>query len=220
VFVHGNQRDACDWVDHARYFLERGYTGDELWAITFRDGSPTHDEMARSLEDFVSRVREHAGAERVSLVAHSLGVTGARYWLADRDRLDWVDALVGLAGANHGTVLSSLADDVGMHDGTYKMSPFLRADYDDDDDHPLARLNEDETPGDVRYYTIRGTSDPLFWRCPESPELDGATNLVLPVDHDGVRTDPAAIEAVYRWVSGEHPHDLRNQVRAPDGADG
>jgi hypothetical protein len=138
-----------------------------------------------------------------------------------KDRYDWVETFVGLAGANHGTVLSAWADDAGLRDGTYKMSPFLRADYADDVDHPLARLNEDETPGDVAYYTIRGTEDPLFWRCAESPELDGATNLVLPVDHDGVRTDPTSMAHIYEWTAGEHPHDLRNHVRAPrDGGAG
>ena len=56
VFVHGNQRDACDWTDHAGFFLRRGYPGDGLWAITFREGTPTHGSMAAQLEDFVRRV--------------------------------------------------------------------------------------------------------------------------------------------------------------------
>ena len=217
VFVHGNQRDACDWQAHADFFLNRTYTGDALWAVTFREGSPSHPSMAETLEAFVGRVREETGAERVSVVAHSLGVTGIRYWLYEYDRYDWVESFVGLAGANHGTVLSSWAADAGMTRGTYRMSPFLRADYDDDEDHPLARLNENETPGDVDYYTIRGTEDPLFWRCADSPALEGAEeNTVLPVDHDGVRTARRAKELVFEWLSGTHPYDLRYQVGLPE----
>ena len=216
VFVHGNQRDACDWERHAEFFLQRSYLGDELWAVSFRDGSPSHPEMATTLEDFVHRVCEHADADSVSLVAHSLGVTGVRWWMAEYDRYEMVDSFVGLAGANHGTVLTKWAHGAGMRDGTYKMSPFLRADYDRVEDHPLGRLNEDETPGDVDYYTIRGTEDPLFWGCAESPALEGATNLVLPTDHDGVRTDRRALERTYEWVAGEHPYDLQNQVGLPD----
>jgi pimeloyl-ACP methyl ester carboxylesterase len=215
VFVHGNQRDACDWESHAEFFLRRGYRGDELWAVTFSDGSPSHREMAATLDDFVSRVRDHAGVDEVAVVAHSLGVTGVRWWLAEYDRHDHVAAFVGLAGANHGTVLTTWAADAGMRDGTYKMSPFLRADYESFDDHPLARLNEDETPGDVDYYTLRGTEDPLFWRCPESPALEGATNVALTTDHDGVRTARRAKELVFEWVSGDHPHDLSLQVGLP-----
>lgn len=216
VFVHGNQRDACDWLDHAEFFLRRSYGGDELWAITFDDGSPTHRSMAEQLDHFVRKVREHAGAEEVSIVAHSLGVTGVRHWLYDRDRYDWVDSFVGLAGANHGTVLSSWCASAGLSNGTYKMSSFLRADYAVQDGHPLAELNENETPGDIDYYTIRGTHDPLFWRCERSPELDGAVNLELPVDHDGVRTDREAIEHVFEWISGTDPYDLRHHVGLPD----
>lgn len=219
VFVHGNQRDACDWEGHAEFFLQRGYRGDELWAVSFRDGSPSHREMAATLEDFVFRVLDHADAEQVSLVAHSLGVTGVRWWLDEYDRYDRVETFVGLAGANHGTELCRWADRAGLRDGTYKMANFLRADYDRDADHPLARLNREETPGDVEYYTIRGTEDPLFWRCPDSPALEGATNVVLTTDHDGVRTAVRAKELVFEWLSGDDPHDLRIQVGLPPSAD-
>jgi pimeloyl-ACP methyl ester carboxylesterase len=216
VFVHGNQRDACDWAGHAEFFLQRGYLGDELWAVTFRDGSPSHREMAASLADFVDQVRNETGADEVSLVAHSLGVTGARWWLSEYDEYDHVDSLVGLAGANHGSVLNRWADRAGLSEDTYKVTPFLRDDYDEQEGHPLADLNADETPGDVDYYTLRGTEDPLFWGCPESPELAGATNVALETDHDGVRTERRARALVFEWVSGDHPYDLSLQVGLPD----
>lgn len=123
VFVHGNTREACDFSDHATRYLERGYGGDQLWSITFRESTSTHAEMARQLEDFVRNVRTYTGADSVDVVGHSLGVTGVRTWMADlRESLDrWpsveldpdhpaaapkfdvVDTFVGLAGANEGT---------------------------------------------------------------------------------------------------------------------
>lgn len=216
VFVHGNQRDACDWDAHADFFRERGYRGDELWAITFADASPSHDDMADRLEHFVSRVRDHADADEVALVGHSLGVTGARYWLHREDRYDWADSLVGLAGANHGTALNSAAVKAAMTTGTYKMSPFLRGDYEDVPDHPLRALNADETPGDVDYYTLRGSDDPLFWNCEESPALEGAVNEVVAADHDGVRANLGSVERVFEWVSGKKPYNLAH-LRADAG---
>ncbi len=215
VFVHGNQRDACDWLDHATFFLQRGYLGDDCWAITFGDGTPTHPEMAEQLDTFVGHVREYTGSDTVSVVSHSLGVTGVRYWLAAHDRFEWVDAFVGLAGANHGTVLNRWCDEAGRSTGAYKVCPFLRADYERFDGHPLSVLNRDETPGEIDYYTIRGTDDPLFWRCEDSPELAGATNAVLETDHDGVRTEIRAMELVFEWVSGDNPYDLQNHVALP-----
>ena len=215
VFVHGNQRDACDWERHAEFFLRRGYGGDDLWAVTFRDGTPTHAAMIEKLDAFVGSVREYTGAESVDVVAHSLGVTGVRCWLAARNRLSWVDSFVGLAGANHGTVLSTWCADTGFARGPYRVSEFLRDDHDSVEGHPLARLNENETPGDVDYYTLRGTEDPLFWNCRRSPELEGATNVAIETDHDGVRTDRTALEYIYRWTAGDHPYDIQQQVALP-----
>jgi triacylglycerol lipase len=209
VFVHGNQRDACDWEAHSEFFRERGYGGDALWAITFGSGSPSHDEMAAQLDAFVANVRDHTGASSVAVVGHSLGVTGTRYWLHREDRYDWVETVVGLAGANHGTVLSSMAAKTGLTSGTYKMSHFLREDYDELSDHPLAELNTDETPGDIDYYTIRGTEDPLFWNCLESPALEGATNIAVTADHDGVRSSLLSQERIFEWCSGQKPYNLR-----------
>jgi pimeloyl-ACP methyl ester carboxylesterase len=215
VFAHGNQRDACDWEPHAEFFLERGYTGNDLWAITFREGTPTHESMAEQLDAFVGEIREHTGADAVDVVGHSLAVTGLRYWLATRGRFEWVDTFVGLAGANHGTVLSTWCVETGLQRGPYGSNRFLRADYDEIPDHPLASLNTDETPGDIDYYTIRGTDDTIFWRCHDSPVLDGATNLALETDHDGVRADLRAIEHIFEWVSGTHPYNVQHQVAAP-----
>ncbi len=212
VFVHGNQRDACDWLDHASFFRHRGYTGDDLWAITFDEGTPSHESMAEQLDAFVGKIREHTGEETVDVVGHSLGVTGLRYWLLSRARLEWVDTFVGLAGANHGTVLCTWCSETGINGGPYRSSEFLRADYEEIPNHPLSVLNGDETPGDIEYYTLRGTEDTLFWRCRESPMLEGAENVRLETDHDGVRTEQAAIEYIYRWVSGDHPYDVQRQV--------
>lgn len=216
VFVHGNQRDACDWDGYADFLGERGFGGDELWAISFRDGTPTHDEMATQLESFVTEVRDRTGAERVHVVAHSLGVTGTRYWMEREDRYDSVDTFVGLAGANHGQALSAWCKMAGIDHGVGRSSGFLRADYDTISDHPLAELNEgDETPGDVRYYTIRGTRDPLYWQNEQSPELDGAEqNVALQTDHDGVRTDLESKRRIYRWLAERDTPGRRTECRA------
>jgi pimeloyl-ACP methyl ester carboxylesterase len=211
VFVHGNQRDACDWTAYADFFANRTYSGDELWAITFGSGSPSHDAMADQLDDFVGKVRTHTGADEVAVVGHSLGVTGLRYWMHREDRHDWVDTFVGLAGANHGTVLSSYAAKAGLDGGAYKMSHFLRNDYERLGDHPLAVLNEDETPGDTDYYTIRGTDDELFWNCTDSPALEGAEeNVAIATDHDGVRSSLQSAEHVFEWCSGQKPYNFTN----------
>ncbi|WP_254545775.1 esterase/lipase family protein [Halomarina pelagica] len=202
VFVHGNGRDACDWNPHAEYFLDNGYRGDELWAITFSEATTGHRAMVEQLQAFVSRVLAYTGRDEVALVAHSLGVTGARWWLRSYDGHERVETFVGLAGANHGLRLGTLCCRLGTTAGPLSVCRVLRDDYERHADHPLSALNADETPGDVAYYTIRGTDDDLFWGCRESPALAGAReNLALRTDHEGVRASPEAIERVYDWVA-------------------
>lgn len=216
VFVHGNTHDACDWSDHATRYLQRGYRGDQLWSITFAAESPTHDEMARQLEDFVGNVLSYTGADSVDVVSHSLGVTGVRFWMADSadfadvderfdvgvgPRYDVVDTFVGCAGANEGTATCGPGCQQGP--GANRVCGFISPDC-DEPGGPLYELNEpDETPGDVDYYTIRGDLDYFFADNPDSPTLEGAeTNLLLSGRaHNATRASDAAIEYIYQWVT-------------------
>lgn len=203
VFVHGNTRDACDWEPHADYLLDRGYRGDELWAVTFGSVTPSHPEMVDQLDAFVERVREYTGSDAVSVVAHSLGATGARYWMDQRDRYERVETFVSIAGPNHGVSFTSgvrEADSVGPEAEPLR---FIGSDRAADPTRPLAKLNAgDETPGDVTYYTIRGTYDFYFWRDLSSPELDGAAeNVSLPTDHDGTLTTPRTKQLLGEWLA-------------------
>jgi len=203
VFVHGNDRDACDWHDHAAHLLEHGYRGDELWAITFGEATTTHPKMVAQLDAFVERVRQHTGESTVSVVAHSLGVTGARYWMERRGRYDWVETFVGIAGANHGVSVCSGASDADSLGEYSKPCQFIGYDCAADPTHPLAKLNRGiEATGDVDYYTIRGAYDVYFWRDPTSPKLAGAEeNVLLWTDHDGTRTCTRTRSLLVEWLS-------------------
>lgn len=218
VFVHGNTRDACDFLEHAAYFLERGFRGDELWAITFgREGSTRH-EMREQLDHFVANVLAYAGVDRVQLVGHSLGAAGSRYWMDGLDeypdRYDRVRTFVGLAGPNRGTWTCGPGCEDGV--GTARVCQFISHACADTPGEPLYELNTpDETPHDdvIDYYTLRGSRDEFFLVRPESPTLEGAENVVLETDHDGVRTEAAAKQLTYQWCSVPLESDARRQDR-------
>lgn len=202
VFVHGNRHDAHDFTALADRLLDAGYRGDALWAITFSERTPRHGLMKDELDSFVTDVLDYTDADAIDLVAHSLGVTGARYWLSDRDRTDSVATLVGLAGPNHGTHLCSLCP---TYTGKCKpcrfISPIQRV-------PPLGRLHRlnhpDETPGDTDYYTIRATDDPYFPVNPQSPCLDGATNVAIETDdHMAVLLGDEALDSVENWLTDQ-----------------
>ena len=201
VFVRGNGVDASCWDPLITQLHASGYDTEDLWPIEFATATPSHASMAAQLEGFVSTVRDRTGANRIDLVAHSLGVTGARWWLHEFDRTEQVANFVGLAGANHGLTAATWADWFGLSLGPWAPAGFLRADYDSFDSHPLKTLNQDETPGDTSYYTIRGTRDDLFILDPESPRLAGAEqNVVLDEGHGSLLSSKTTADLLESWL--------------------
>jgi len=102
-------------------FIAEGYTPAELWALSYlgQDGlnngrdffgsSFGHSHAANTADvgAFIEAVLEYTGAEKVDIVAHSLGVTLVRNWIRQRlaegvDVLSKLDDVVLIAGANHG----------------------------------------------------------------------------------------------------------------------
>lgn len=210
VFVHGNNGDACNFEEHAQYLLDSGWNGDELYSITFEDKAPYHEWMRDSLDAFVQNVLAETGASKVKLVAHSLGVTGTRFWMQDFDRFDWVDTLVSLNGGNHGVCVCPGCYDttLGFDDNKWlsagKSCQFIAVQCFADPDHPLYELNlPDETPHDdsIEYFTVRGFFDPLFYCNPYSPYLDGADNNLIYRNHTGSLVDDSLKADVDDWLS-------------------
>lgn len=201
VFIHGNGRDACDWRTHARRFHRGQYSGRDLWAITFRQPTPSHTQMAEQLDDFISHVRVQTGADDVDIVAHSLGVTGVRHWLSTKGRFEWVNVFIGIAGANHGIPILDIVNTDVLQSDTQTVCQYLQSET-EATTQSLDDLNEpDETPGDIEYYTVRGMFDPLFAGDSRSPCLDGAEqNVLLLLGHDGARKHPMSINRIYRWL--------------------
>jgi len=193
VFVHGNLNDACNWDTIATHLYDEGWNGDELWSITFSEGTTNHAEMKVQLDDFVQNVMSRTGQGEVHLVAHSLGVTGVRNWMDEYDRHGWVGTFVGLAGANHGVCIcpgcydTTLGGDYSGIFGAGEACQYIAVQCFSVPGHPLYEINlPDETPGDVDYYMMRGIYDPLFYCNVFSPYLDGAENDYEYTDHNGM----------------------------------
>ncbi|MCS6806440.1 MAG: fibronectin type III domain-containing protein [Acidobacteriota bacterium] len=193
-------------------FIAEGYTPAELWAMSYlgRDGVNNFSDFASAsighshaanvpdVGAFIEAVLAYTGAEKVDIVAHSLGVTIVREWIRQQlsrgaDPLSKLDDLVFIAGANHGAhfcgfpyvrgteppSLLQLCQEVGQPD-----SPFLRA------------LNANETPqsnGKPDYMTIFAAGPSEDFAYPSdgvdsanrpvnlrlSPVLNGALNVGL-----------------------------------------
>ena len=132
IFVHGNSDRALGtgsafhtgWTASIAFFLKKGYRPSELYATTWGPADP--NQMANQshrkayltgLRAFILAVKDYTGAAKVSVVAHSMGVTLARKAILGgpaADPLDGgdydlgapltpiIDTFVGIAGANLG----------------------------------------------------------------------------------------------------------------------
>ncbi len=131
IFIHGNSDKALGtaiaqtgWTASRAWFLQHGYTDAELYATTWGPADAAQaaqQEHSRKniqhLRKFVEAVLAYTGAQKVDIVAHSMGVTLARKvvlggsasdpgdggaYAVGAPLTDHVDAFVGIAGANLG----------------------------------------------------------------------------------------------------------------------
>ena len=131
VFIHGNSDRALGqegsstftgWMASLAYFQAKGYAPWELYATTW--GPADRDQGSRQthgraylmqVRAFLRAVKDYTGAEKVSVVAHSMGVTLARKAILGGPGVDaegaydlgapltpMIDTFVGIAGANLG----------------------------------------------------------------------------------------------------------------------
>lgn len=130
IFIHGNgdlangrlEDDQVGWKYSLDYFLTQGYTMAELYGTTWGFADVPHEgqhfhsaEYLLFLRKFVEAVLEYTGADKVDVIAHSMGVTFSRRILkggkvtAVSHSLDLgppltdrVDTYLGIAGPNWG----------------------------------------------------------------------------------------------------------------------
>ncbi|HYB49656.1 MAG TPA: hypothetical protein VED47_00965 [Burkholderiaceae bacterium] len=213
IFLHGNNDTPfptpCNPFGYihnaAQYFLNQGYRPSELWGVGYQgDQCDLAEELPRKsgvshstaaavpiIRAFVHAVLEYTGAERVDIVAHSLGVTAAREWMLQDNAYALVRSLVAIDGPNHGIIDCSPA--AGNYfqlpsNGGFVPNSAICEEYGSDHTQLLTVLNAaGETPGPTRYLVIRNVFSPE----PESGDFvylsaqDGIFPPVPAEDRDG-----------------------------------
>lgn len=228
VFVHGDGDDATIWYTVLWRFESNGYDPRRLVAIDFANpntaragdygkphpGRSATGEQLIELAARVEQVRRSTGQDKVVLVAHSRGGNALRNLIKNGGGHATVAAAVLCACPNHGIYATQAPE-------------FMLAEA-NGWGHFLRQLNDgptEATPG-VRFLTIRSDRNDRWFQpvlAPshpvaggregvpsnvgyDSPELTGATNLVLPgVDHKEAARSPRAFQAMYRFIVGRDP---------------
>lgn len=110
LFVHGHGMSAYSWDSAIDALRQQGYRDAELYAIDIVPNVQSNvtsatDDIAPAVEKLLREARgteSEAPISKVNIVAHSMGAFSAR-WYASKIAPQRVNALITIAGANHGT---------------------------------------------------------------------------------------------------------------------
>jgi len=190
IFVHGCQTpdasdaDAAAYFDPMKaYFAQRGYPSNRL--VSFLNGEEqctSNARFAAQLARLVDDVRRTTGADKVDIVAFSMGALAGRLYLLLGGHTR-VGSFVSIAGANHGSssgLMNVAVNFQGLFggypwfEGIQEMTPAYACQgqtYGGSADiqaavngclTPTGRtIARDETPGTVRYLSIRNSLDEI-----------------------------------------------------------
>jgi pimeloyl-ACP methyl ester carboxylesterase len=230
IFLHGNNDTpfptACNpfggIAKIAQFFLDRGYSTDELWGLGYQGdqcdlvATPTNrsgqahtvaDNVAE-LRDFVRAVRQFTGAQRVDIVAHSLGVVLAREWMRQDNAFAMVEHLVGISGPNHGIQDCYPGNPFSIPAlGGFTPDSAICLEFGSPSTPLLTTLNQDETPGPTKYLVVYNFDHDFVY----IPGADGVFSGLQPLDREGNPHDfslsPLQNGAIGVGVSGSGAFD-------------
>jgi triacylglycerol lipase len=165
LFVHGFTRTSADFDAYKERYIKNGWRADRLYTIDYNSFYP-NAYTATLISARVDQILAETGASKVDIVAHSMGSYGSRYYIKYLGGAAKVDAWVSVSGPNHGTITTNNAQCLAIPSCAEMVpgSAFLTA------------LNAgDETPGDVRYFTLWSQGDDLVVPA-VGTTLEGAKN--------------------------------------------
>ncbi|MEV0215533.1 alpha/beta fold hydrolase [Micromonospora sp. NPDC050695] len=131
---------------------------------------------ARAFASYVEQVRASTGASTVDLVAHSEGGLVSRYYLKRLGGTATIGRYVSLGTPQYGTYVANIVALLGLG----SCAGIVACQQMTIGSAFLADLNAgDDTPGGVRYTTIRTLQDELVRPTGNAAVNDGATNVLI-----------------------------------------
>lgn len=131
---------------------------------------------ARAFAGYVDQVRAATGAARVDLVGHSEGGLVSRYYLKRLGGTGVVGRYVSLGSPQYGTYVANILKFLGLG----SCAGIVACQQMSIGSAFLADLNAgDDTPGAVRYTTVRTLQDELVRPVDNALLHDGSTNVLI-----------------------------------------
>ncbi|MBM0236855.1 alpha/beta fold hydrolase [Micromonospora sp. ATA32] len=133
-------------------------------------------ESARAFAGYVDQVRAATGAARVDLVTHSEGGLVSRWYVKFLGGADKVARYVSLGSPQQGTYVANILRFIGLG----SCAGIVACQQMSVGSAFLADLNGgDDTPGAVRWTTVRTNQDELVLPIGNAALADGATNVLV-----------------------------------------
>lgn len=188
LFVHGWSSSASTWNTMIGRFEKDGYPKSHLSAYSYNTSQSNKTSAANEVKPRVESLLAATGAEKVDIVAHSMGSLNSRWYIKFLGGEAKVDEWVSLGGPNHGTNTAFFCFSTActeMRPG----STFLN------------ELNAgDETPGSVNYGTWWSPCDEVI-NPDSSVPLSGATNTETAcISHSNLHQNETVYNQVREFV--------------------
>jgi triacylglycerol lipase len=133
-------------------------------------------ESARAFAGYVDQVRAATGAARVDLVTHSEGGLVSRWYVKFLGGVDKVARYISLGSPQQGTYVANILRFIGLG----SCAGIVACQQMSVGSAFLANLNGgDDTPGAVRWTTVRTNQDELVLPIGNAALADGATNVLV-----------------------------------------
>jgi triacylglycerol lipase len=133
-------------------------------------------ESARAFAGYVDQVRAATGAARVDLVTHSEGGLVSRWYVKFLGGADKVARYISLGSPQQGTYVANILRFIGLG----SCAGIVACQQMSVGSAFLADLNGgDDTPGAVRWTTVRTNQDELVLPIGNAALADGATNVLV-----------------------------------------
>jgi triacylglycerol lipase len=197
IFVHGYTGSTSSFNTMKQWLISEGWAESQLFAIQYSNTTGSSIQNANELSSFVNQVLKKTKAQKVDIIAHSMGGLSTRYYIKNLDGASKVNDVITLGSPHHGTNSAYF----GLFTvGAQEMLPGSTF---------LTNLNSgDETKGaDVQYTSIYSSSDEIISPYTSSI-LAGANNVqVSGVSHSGLLTSTTPRTAI---LSGLRDGGLNN----------
>lgn len=178
VLVPGWFLPTAIWIPLSKQLKDRGY----VHQVTVPHWPSFGDirDYAAAAAFRAQKIQEQTGSKRLEVIGHSMGGLVLRYYLKHMGGVEVASHYVSFGTPQHGTVIG-------------KLWPCTSTDQMLPDSAFLKDLNAgDETPGSVKYTSIRTNTDEIVLS-ETSPILEGASNhMVRYAEHLELVWDPRA----------------------------